>query len=65
MANGIDTLVHAMDSSPPQAPVDGVFAQTELDQLSAPNHPVLSPRKVRNCRIDWVFRHLPAHYAGK
>ncbi len=65
MANGVNGPVHGVEPPPPYPPVDRVLAQPQRHELSAGNHPMLPPRKLRNPPVEGVLFTLTAHYAVK
>jgi hypothetical protein len=65
VSHGVHATVNTVHPPPPKTPIDRVFAQSQVHELSPANHAVLPLSKVRNRPVEGVLRNLTAHYAGK
>jgi len=55
VANRIDPVMQQVKASQLKSVVYGSLTEPQVQQLVAPDHPVLSPGELRNLRVVWLF----------
>jgi len=65
VAHRIYSPVNGVKPPPPHTPINRVWPQTEVHELTTSDHSVLPPRQLRNRPVEGVLCILTAHYAVK